>query len=45
MLAIGVIAGAQFGARISQKFKSAWIIKILAIAFVLVGLRVIYQGL
>lgn len=45
MLAIGVIAGAQIGAKISQKFKSAWIIKFLAIALALVGLRVIYQGL
>ena len=45
MLAIGVIAGAQFGARISQRFKSTWIIKILAIALALVGLRVMYQGL
>jgi uncharacterized membrane protein YfcA len=45
MLAIGVIAGAQIGAKISQRFKSTWIIKFLAIALALVGLRIMYQGL
>jgi len=45
LLAIGVIAGAQVGAGISQRFKSAWILKILAITRALVGLRVMYQGL
>lgn len=44
MLAAGVIAGAQFGAEISQRFKSAWIIKFLAIALAIVGIRVTYQG-
>ncbi len=44
-LALGVILGAQIGAGISQRFKSAWIIKFLAVALVLVGLRVTYQGL
>ncbi len=44
-LAAGVIVGAQIGAFISQRFKGAWIIKLLSIALALVGLRVIYQGL
>jgi uncharacterized membrane protein YfcA len=45
MLAIGVIAGAQIGARISQRFKSTWIIKFLAISLAIVGIRIMYQGL
>jgi len=45
VLAAGVIIGAQIGAKISQRFKSAWIIKFLAAALAIVGLRVTYQGL
>jgi uncharacterized membrane protein YfcA len=44
-LSAGVIAGAQIGAFISQKFKSVWIIRLLAVALAIVGLRVLYQGL
>ncbi|OHB59356.1 MAG: hypothetical protein A2167_07320 [Planctomycetes bacterium RBG_13_46_10] len=44
MLAAGVIVGAQIGAGISQRFTSSWIIKFLAIAILIVGLRIIYQG-
>ena len=43
-LAVGVIAGAQLGAEISQKFKGTWIIKLLAIALALAGIRTMYQG-
>ena len=45
ILAAGVITGAQIGAGISQRCKSAWIIKFLAIALALVGLRVMFQRL
>jgi uncharacterized membrane protein YfcA len=41
MLSVGVIIGAQIGAKISQKFKSSWIIKILAVAIVIVGMRIL----
>ena len=41
MLSVGVIIGAQIGAWISQKFKSSWIIKILAVALVIVGVRIL----
>jgi hypothetical protein len=44
-LAAGVITGAQIGARISQRFKGALIVKLLAVAVALAGLRVAYQGL
>jgi uncharacterized protein len=44
-LSIGVIAGAQIGAIASQKFKSVWIIRLLAVALAIVGLRVLYQEL
>jgi hypothetical protein len=42
-LAVGVIAGAQAGAKLSQRIKSVQIIKFLAISLMLVGIRVIYQ--
>ncbi len=44
-LSVGVIAGAQIGAYVSQRFKSVWIIRLLAAALALVGIRVFYQGL
>lgn len=45
ILSAGVIIGAQAGAFLSGKFKSLWIIKIMAIALGIVGLKVLYQGL
>jgi len=45
LLAAGVLVGAQIGAKISQRFKSTWIIKCLAIALLIVGLRILYQGI
>jgi len=45
LLCIGVIAGAQIGAVLSQKLHGRWIIKILAAVLAFVGLRIIYQGL
>ncbi|MFH1092506.1 MAG: TSUP family transporter [Pseudomonadota bacterium] len=39
-LAIGVVIGAQIGARLSEKIQGGWIIRSLAIALGLVGLRI-----
>jgi len=46
-LAIGVVIGAQLGAHLSQKIKTNWIIRSLALALGLVGIRilmVVFQG-
>lgn len=40
-LAIGVLLGAQVGARLSEKIKGSWIIRGLAIALGVVGLRIL----
>jgi uncharacterized membrane protein YfcA len=40
-LGIGVVIGAQIGARFSNHFKSKWIIRSLATALILVGLRIL----
>ncbi|MEN6387044.1 MAG: sulfite exporter TauE/SafE family protein [Phycisphaerales bacterium] len=45
MMIMGVITGAQIGAKLSQKVKGALIIKILAGTLIFVGLRITYQGL
>jgi uncharacterized membrane protein YfcA len=44
-LAVGVIIGAQIGARLSKKTPSAWILRVLAIAMGAVGVRVILQAI
>jgi uncharacterized membrane protein YfcA len=41
-LAIGVVLGAQIGARLSDKIQGRWIIRALAIALGIVGLRILY---
>lgn len=41
-LAIGVILGAQVGARLSDRIKGRWIIRSLAIALALVGVRLLF---
>ncbi len=41
-LAIGVVLGAQIGARLSDKIKGPWIIRALAIALGLAGLRILF---
>lgn len=41
-LAIGVVLGAQIGARLSSKFHGRWIIRALAIALGIVGLRLLF---
>lgn len=45
MLAIGVIFGAQLGARLSRKLDGTWIIRCLAAALLTVGARVVYRAL
>jgi uncharacterized membrane protein YfcA len=40
-LAIGVVLGAQIGARLSEKLQGSWIIRSLAVALGLVGLRIL----
>ncbi len=44
LLAIGVVVGAQVGARLSNRIKGPWIIKSLAVALGLVGLRILIQA-
>ncbi|WP_353852736.1 sulfite exporter TauE/SafE family protein [Dehalobacter restrictus] len=39
-LAIGVLFGAQLGARLSKRFQGVWIIRCLAVALGLVGIRI-----
>jgi uncharacterized membrane protein YfcA len=41
-LAIGVVIGAQIGARLSEKVRGPWIIRALAMALGIVGLRILY---
>lgn len=40
-IAIGVVIGAQIGARLSEKMKGTWIIRSLALALGVVGLRIL----
>ncbi len=44
-LSVGVIAGAQFGAWLSSRVRGRWITRGLALALLLVGLRVLLQAL
>jgi uncharacterized membrane protein YfcA len=44
-LAIGVLLGAQVGARLSDQIKGSWIIRGLAIALGVVGLRILAMAL
>jgi uncharacterized protein len=43
-LSIGVLFGAQFGARLSNKFHGVWIIRSLAIALGIVGIRILIMA-
>jgi uncharacterized membrane protein YfcA len=40
-LAVGVVLGAQVGARLSGRVRSAWLLRLLALALLLVGLRLL----
>lgn len=44
LLSVGVIIGAQIGARISVYLKGPWIVRLLSIALVAAGLRLIVRG-
>jgi uncharacterized membrane protein YfcA len=44
-LIVGVLPGAQLGAYLSSRVRSAWIIRSLAIALGLVGVRILLQSL
>jgi uncharacterized protein len=44
MLGIGVLIGAQIGARLSQRVHGAWILRSLAVALGLVGVRILLQA-
>ncbi len=43
-LAIGVMAGAQLGARLSNRIQGTWIIRSLAVALGFVGIRILFQA-
>jgi uncharacterized membrane protein YfcA len=42
LIGFGVVIGAQFGARLSDKIKAQWIIHALAVALLLVGIRLFF---
>jgi uncharacterized membrane protein YfcA len=44
LLSIGVIPGAQLGARLAQRFRGPAIARMLAAALVIVGARLLYAG-
>jgi uncharacterized membrane protein YfcA len=44
-LAIGVLLGAQVGAHLSNRFRSIWLIRSLALALGLVAIRILYKAL
>jgi uncharacterized protein len=44
-LAIGVVLGAQIGARLSEKIQGGWIIRGLAMALIVVGIRILIVAL
>jgi uncharacterized protein len=43
-LAIGVVLGAQIGARLSERIRGNWIIRSLAVALGIVGLRILFAA-
>ncbi|MBW7907669.1 MAG: sulfite exporter TauE/SafE family protein [Kiritimatiellae bacterium] len=45
LLGVGVIAGAQLGARLSSRVHGVWIIRSLALALAFVGLRILWRAL
>lgn len=42
VLAIGVVLGAQIGARLSEKMQGGWIMRSLALALAIVGVRILF---
>ena len=45
LLTIGVIPGAQVGARLAQRFKGPGIVRLLTVALAVLGLRLLYAGI
>lgn len=45
ILGIGVMAGAQVGARLSTRLQGPWLIRLLSIALIVAGGRLIWRGL
>jgi len=45
MLSVGVVVGAQLGARLSSRIRGDWIIRSLALALALVGARLLWAAL
>jgi uncharacterized membrane protein YfcA len=45
LLAIGVIPGAQLGARLAQRFRGVTVARLLASALVIVGARLLFAGI
>ncbi len=45
VLTVGAVVGGQIGARISQRVSSVWVARALAVGLLLVGLRLLYNGL
>ena len=45
VLALGVLVGAQLGARLSHVIQGDWILRSLAVALGAVGVRILLQGL
>jgi uncharacterized membrane protein YfcA len=45
ILGVGVIAGAQIGARLSTRLRGPWLIRLLSIALIIAGGRLILRGL
>ena len=45
MLSLGVVIGAQLGAHLSGRVRGVWIIRSLALALVLVGIRLLWTAL
>jgi uncharacterized membrane protein YfcA len=44
-LSLGAVVGAQIGARLARRTPSTWIMRALAIALILVGVRVVIAGI
>lgn len=44
-LALGAVIGAQIGTRLAKRTPPTWIMRGLAVALILVGLRVVYAGM
>jgi hypothetical protein len=45
LLSVGVVPGAQLGARIAQRFHGPLIARLLAVALVVVGARLLWAGI